>query len=153
MRIGIFHVSVVIAVGCSSPGQPVTDAGADADAASTYSCPSNLEGFPYDAARSCFEPAAHVSGICMSVPTPSSKGLEAICAVDGSGQLYVLTVPTDASLSGSGWTFGPRSFPSLVHDSAALSTADATTCAEAESKLSGLTPRTDAMCSVDGGTE
>ncbi|CAN5739662.1 hypothetical protein BH09MYX1_BH09MYX1_28420 [soil metagenome] len=145
---------VAILASCSSSGQTVDPDASSPDAASgTHECPANVKGWPFDAARSCFSKNGVMSGICVDrPPPPNSTGLEAVCAVDGAGNVFVVIASTDTTLSGAGWTFGSRAAPNLVHDNAPLSSANEGKCAAAAAQISGVQPRAGTECRLgDGG--
>jgi len=145
---------LVLTFACSSA--PTTGDAGSQDGGVTHECPPDIQGWPYDATHGCFLPATTLTGICLDKPPPpNAKGLEGVCAVDSSGELYVVVVSTDATLSGEGWSFGPRAFPSLVHDAAPLSAGAGAQCTAAEQLMTGgLQPPASAMCGTpDAGAD
>jgi hypothetical protein len=150
----LFIFGFALVTACSSTGATVkNDSGSQQNLQTTTTCPADISGWPYDAANSCFDKSGVMSNMCMTKPSaPNTTGLEAVCAADSNHQVYVIVVTTDASLSGTGWTFGARQAPNLVQDSAPLSSTDEATCASAMSAFKTLQPDPSALCSAkDGG--
>lgn len=139
-----FLVACTTASTASSP----EDSGADPTRGGSVTppdCSSIPQQRPYDSAQGCFEDAIDLVGICRQraagVPT---TGVEFVCASNGK-QLFVLVVGTDQILTGSGWTFGSRAAPDVVHQQSTLSAADDRACTAAKA----ISP--DRTCSSDAG--
>lgn len=133
--------------GCSS-ATPSAATNADAGSGSTSSC-STMDGSQFDDSASCFEQPSTLTGLCRTDPNPpTTTGLENVCVVNAAGALYLVTVGTQTSLHGPGWTIGQRAAPDVVAATdTPLSAADVARCAKAQG-----VPAAHA-CSADAGSD
>ena len=85
---------------------------------------------PFDARQDCFAVPVDVVGVCrQQVAGVPTTGLEQVCAANAvTGDLFLLFVSTDQTLTGTGWTFGPRHAPDVVHQQSTLSSSDQARC-------------------------
>jgi hypothetical protein len=94
-----------------------------------------LSAHPLDEAGACLRPARSIPELQACTLYPPTRGIQIICLVDGSGQLFIASGGDSERVSGSGWRYSGGA------GAQALTEQEQQRCAEATSKIGFPEPR------------
>ena len=119
--------------------------GCDGQAGAPASCSMPLE--PYQPSGACREMSEQVTGVCLA-NTAQGKGLYILCAVDPTGNIFVLDAASDQKFNQSGWSFGPKNTAVGIFHLPPVSGQDEAAC---ESAAQHPTTQAIPVCAPDAG--